>query len=318
MGTRIIKRILMTIPTIFIISLVLFALFKWMPSDPVALSMPSYVKADQYELVYEQTKENMGFNDTLPQQYANWIKQMTLGDMGTSLIYKKPVREVIAQPLKHTLILNGVVFLISFGIALALGMYSGLHPHKKADRIWQNVTLLGMSIPSFFLSILLIYIFSFQLHLFPSSGMAGSNASFLEKVRYLCLPVLSMTLLSIAGTYRYIRASMIEIFQSEYMMAAKARGLSKGQQYYHALRNALVPLISIAMNDISTLFFGSVLIESIFAYDGIGRVLLQALQRRDFMLVIALNMIYALVYIVCNFLADILYTIVDPRVAHHE
>lgn len=309
-----IKRIISILPTMFLISICMFSLMKMMPQDPVALSMPSYVKPAQYEIVYEQVKEDLGLNDTLIVQYCRWMRNTMQGDLGTSIMYKKPVVEVIAKPLFHTFLLNGIVLIIAFAISLFGGLHSALKVHQRADHIWSGISLLGMSIPSFFIALLLIYIFAFQLHLFPSSGMPLSTASIGEWFRYLCLPIASMVLLEVSGNLRYLRNSILEVLQSEYMVAAKARGLSKQRLWMHAIRNCMMPIITLWMSSISTLLMGSVLIENIFAYDGIGRVLLNALEHRDFMLAIALNFIYALLYVICNFIADLLYARYDARV----
>lgn len=308
------KRILSFIPTMFMISLFLFGLMKMMPQDPVALSMPSYVKPAQYERVYAQVEEKLGLHESLPMQYVKWIGNMMHGDLGTSLIYKKPVIDVIGKPLRNTFLLNSIVLLVSTIIALCSGIYSAVHPHSIWNRLFHGLTLVGMSVPSFFIALLLIYVGSFVFQLFPSGGMPLYGASLWDWIVSLCLPVCSLAILNISGTFRYIYSSMVDVLSQDYIKAVKARGLPAIRVLYHALRNCLLPLITLFMSQISTLLFGSVLIENIFAFDGIGRVLLQALERRDFMLAIALNIVYALLYLVCNFISDLLYAWADPRV----
>lgn len=308
------KRAMSLLPTMFIISLFLFGLMKLMPQDPVALSMPSYVKPAQYERVYAQVEKKLGLDASIGVQYVKWLSNMARGDFGTSIIYKKPVLDVIAKPLRNTFLLNSIVFLVSTCVALGSGIYSSYHPHSLWDRIFQGFSLLGMSVPSFFIALLLIYGGAFLLQIVPSGGMPLSGASLWDWLRALCLPVCSLAILNIAGTYRYVRSSMLEILAQDYIKAARARGLTSARIAYHALRNCLLPLLTIFMSQVSTLLFGSVLIENIFAFDGIGKVLLLALQRRDFMLAIALNIVYALLYLLCNFISDLLYAWVDPRV----
>lgn len=285
-----------------------------MPQDPVALSMPSYVKPAQYERVYAQVEEKLGLQESIPTQYIKWIRNMLQGDFGTSIVYKKPVIDVIRKPLQNTFLLNSIVLLVSTSVALCSGIYSAYRPRSTLDRIFQGCSLLGMSIPSFFIALLLIYVGSFLLQIFPSGGMPMHGASGKDWLLSLCLPVCSLAILHIAGCYRYVRNSMIEVLSQDYIRAAKARGLSAPRILYHALRNCMIPLITIFMSQMSTLLFGSVLIENIFAFDGIGRVLFMALQRRDFMLAIALNIAYAALYLICNFIADVLYAWADPRV----
>lgn len=309
-----IKRLLMMLVTLWMISILMFTLMKLMPQDPVALAMPSYVKITQKQAVYDQLKEDMGLNDSILVQYTRWISRSLQGDLGTSLTYKKPVSDVIAQPLINTFRLNGMVMLVSMIIALLSGVFSAYHKDSLFDRILSSVTLFGMSIPGFFLALLMIYIFSFQLHWLPTGGTWQSYQSLSSNLLTMVLPVMTLSFLSFTSMHRFIRNQLIEVLQQEYMIACKARGLSKFQLFLHAFRGASLPLITLLMNEVSLLLVGSVLIEYIFAYDGIGRVLLTALNRRDYMLVIALNFLYAILYLLCNFIADILYVWADPRV----
>lgn len=316
MKSYLIKRIVSMAFTLWMISMVMFLLVKLMPQDPVALAMPSHVKVAQRQIVYDQLKEEMGLNDSLVVQYGKWLGRTLRGDFGTSLTYKKPVKDVIKQPLINTLRLNIMVFLLSFLIALVGGVYSALHKGKKIDRIWQSITLFGMSVPGYFLALIIIYVFAFRFHLFPSSGTWISSQSLIENLRVMVLPVATLTLLSFCTMERYIRDHMILVLEQEYMSACMARGVHGVRLMLHGLRGALLPFITLWMNELSMLLVGSVFIEYIFAYDGIGRILLEALNRRDYMLVIALNFLYALIYLLMNFIDDLLYGIADPRVKH--
>lgn len=310
----IIRRIILMLVTLWVISILMFSLMKLMPQDPVALAMPSYVKITQKEAVYEQLKEEMGLNDSVIVQYTRWLSRTIRGDLGTSLTYKKPVNSVIAQPLMNTFRLNACVLIVSILLALFTGIMSALYEDSMLDRFLQSITLFGISIPGFFLALILIYVFAFQLHLLPSGGTWLSYASFGDNLKTMVLPVMTLSLLSFASIHRFFRDTLIEVFHQEYITACIARGLSKTRILLHALRGAALPLITLLMNEVSMLFIGSVLIEYVFAYDGIGRVLLTALNRRDYMLVIALNFLYAILYLACNLIADILYGFADPRV----
>lgn len=314
MKEYLIKRMGSMLLTLWVISMIMFSLVKLMPQDPIALSLPSHVKMTQRQIIYDKLKEEMGMNDPLAIQYVKWLGRTIRGDLGTSLTYKKPVKEVIKQPLINTLRLNLTVFVISFLIALLGGVYSALNKGKLIDRIWQSLTLFGMSVPGFFLALIMIYVFAFHFHWFPSFGTWISTHSFMENFRVMVLPVTTLTLLSFCTMERYIRDHMIVVMEQEYITACIARGVHGIRLMIHGLKGALPPLITLWMNEISTLLVGSVLVEYVFAYDGIGRVLLEALNRRDYMLVIALNLIYALMYLITNVIADVLYCIADPRV----
>ncbi len=310
-----IKRIFSLIPVIFAISIVLFGLNKLMPGDPVAMMIPTNTRPDQYELVYAAIEENLGLDKPVPVQYVNWVRNIAQGELGYSTTYNKPVKDVLAEPLKNTVILNGFVLLFSLTISIFAGIWSAIKRGKFIDQFWQVFSLIGMSMPSFFIGLCLISIFAFKLKWVPSNGMPTDLTDLVAWARYLVLPVATLTIMSLAGTIRYVRNAMLDALSQDYIRTARSKGLSeKVVIYSHAFRNALIPIITVVIAQIGALFSGSMVAEQIFSWNGLGRVLVTALNRRDSMTVIALNMFYAIIYLVSNFVCDLAYALVDPRI----
>lgn len=310
-----IKRILSLIPVIFAISVILFGLNKLMPGDPVALMIPTNTRPEQYEAAYREIEKDLGLDKSIPVQYVSWVKNIAKGELGTSTTYNKPVKEVIGSPLKNTVIMNVFVLFFSLTISILAGIQSAIKKGKFIDQFWQVFSLFGMSVPSFFIGLCLIYLLSFKLHLLPSGGMPIDSGNILQWARYLALPVFTLTIMSLASTIRYVRNAMLEALGQDFIRTARSKGLSeKVVVYSHAFRNALIPVVTVVIASIGTLFSGAVIIETVFAWDGLGRILITALNRRDGMLVIALNMFFAVVYLISNFICDLTYALVDPRI----
>lgn len=310
-----IKRILSLIPVIFAISLVLFGLIKLMPGDQVSMMIPPNTKPEQRELVYAQIEKRLGLDKPLPVQYVNWVKDVSHGDLGYSSMYNKPVKDVIADPMKNTIIMNFFVLLFSLTISILAGIRSAIHKGSFTDQFWQLFSLIGQSVPSFFIGLCLIFILAFRLKLVPSGGMPLDKGDLVAWARYLVLPVTTLTIMSLAGTIRYVRNAMLDALSQDYIRTARSKGLSeKVVIYSHAFRNALIPVVTIVIGSIGSLFSGSMITEQVFTWDGLGRVLIQGLNRRDLMLVISMNMFYAVIYLVSNFICDLTYALVDPRI----
>lgn len=310
-----IKRIFSLIPVIFAISVILFSLVKLMPGDQAAMMIPPTTRPDQYEIVYKQYQEKLGLNKPVIMQYASWVKNSVSGDLGYSSKYKKPVSEAIAKPFKNTVILNFFVLFMSLIISIFAGIRSAIKKGSFIDQFWQLFSLIGMSIPSFFTALCLIFFFAFHLGWLPSGGMPSDSGSIIQWIRYLVLPVTTLTVMNLASTIRYVRNAMLESLSQDYIRTARSKGLSeKVVIYSHAFRNALIPVVTIVIGSIGGLFSGSMITEQVFAWDGLGKILIESLNYRDFMLVIALNMFYAIVYLATNFLCDLTYALVDPRV----
>ena len=315
------KRILILIPVIICISIILFAIGKMMPGDPVRALLPPTLKPDQYEIAYANMYARLGLDKSLPEQYFRWIYNMViLGDMGWSSMNNRPVAEVVQTPLRNTLILNIFVNILYLAIALPVGIKMATKRGSLFDNAFQVGSLITWSIPTFFLALVLVFFFSVRLGWFPMGGMPntymlGTFDSIAEWARYLVLPIITLTIVSLAGALRYIRNAMIDALSQDYIRTARSKGLSeKVVIYSHALRNAMIPISTIIVSTLFSLFAGAALTESVFAYNGIGRLLLRAVNQRDTMLIQTMNLFFAVISIVSVLAADIIYGLVDPRI----
>ncbi|NLA78591.1 MAG: ABC transporter permease [Erysipelothrix sp.] len=317
----IVKRILSLIPVVFIISLVLFGMFKLMPGDPVLMMMPTTLKTEtQRQQMYDVYAKRLGLDKSIPEQYVAWVVNTTKGDFGYSSTYNRPVADVLKEPLKNSIALNVFSLFFSFMISIPVGIKSAVKRHSFFDSFWQVFSLVGLSIPTFFIGLGLIFFIAIKLRLLPAGGMPfmldKSSATYLLAWgRYLILPVATLTIGDLAGTIRYVRNAMLDIIGRDYIRTARSKGLGeKVVIYSHAFRNALIPVTTLVSGSLVALFGGAAITETIFAWNGIGNVLIQALNSRDYMVVLTMNMFYAILSLIANLIMDIGYALVDPRV----
>lgn len=313
------RRLVSLIPVMIIISIMLFGMFKIMPGDPVLASIPDGLRPEQVEIWKEQKTIEYGFDKSLPEQYVRWVGKIAQGDLGQSTQLKRPVSMVIKEPLKNSIVLNLVSIALSFIIAIPVGIKSAVKRGSSFDNFWQVFTLVGLSVPTFFIAMILIYTLAIKLGLLPLGGMpsgGGFNLRYILKyTRHLILPMATLTIGSLAGTTRYVRNAMIDVLNQDYIRTARSKGLSsKVVIYRHAFRNALIPIVTLVAGSLVTVFGGSMITETIFAFNGIGYILFNALNTRDFMIVLAMNLFYAFLALFANLLMDLGYAAVDPRV----
>jgi peptide/nickel transport system permease protein len=315
------KRFMSLIPVMFIISVMLFGLFKSMPGDPVKLMIPAGIKSEvQRQMIYDQKVQQLGLDKSLPEQYVRWIINTASGDFGTSTSFNKPVVDVISTPLQNSIKLNVFVVVLSFLISIPVGIKSAVKRHSLFDSFWQVFSLVGLSMPVFFIGLLLIFAIAINLRLLPAGGMPFRfDGNFindtLQWAKYMTLPVITLTIGNLAGTIRYVRNAMIEVISKDFIRTARSKGLSeKVIIYSHAFRNALIPVVTLVAGSLVGLFGGAAITETIFAWNGIGYVLIQALNSRDYMVVLTMNLFYAVLSLTANILMDIGYALVDPRI----
>ena len=297
------KRIMSLIPVVIIISVLLFGLVKTMPGDPVYALMPPEINDPaEYERIYAEIKTSLGLDKSLAEQYVLWIGRTLSGDLGQSTLFSRPVVDVIKTPMKNTVLLNIVSTLLSFIISIIVGIKSAVKRGKLYDKSWQVFSLVGMSLPTMLISILLIYVFSIKLGWFPIGGMPsvpddGSLGYYAVFSRYLVLPIVTLTIGSFASTIRYVRNAMIDVLNSDYIRTARAKGL-----------------VTVVAGSFAGIFGGASITEKIFSFNGIGTVLINSVTNRDYYLILALNLFYAVLSLVSNVIMDICYALVDPRV----
>jgi len=292
-----------------------------MPGDPVRAMLPNTLKAEQYQAAYAAMHARLGLDKSPPEQYLRWIYNMLIKrDFGYSTMFNKPVTQAIGQPLANTIILNIFVNIFYLMIALPVGIRMATKRGSPFDHGMQVFSLVTYSVPSFFLALTLIFIFGCTLRLLPMGGMP--NSSLLSGVplliswaRHLVLPVLTLTIISLAGAMRYVRNTMIDALSQDYIRTARSKGLSeKVVIYSHAFRNALIPISTIIVFTIFSLLGGAAITESVFQYNGIGKLIVTAVNQRDTMMVVSMTVIFAFVDVIAVLVADIIYGLVDPRI----
>lgn len=323
-GRYLLKRLFYIVFVFFIISILMFAIYKSMPGDPVDIMLgdsKTSMKPDAYQVLYDQTFQRLGLDKPLPVQYLSWMGNMLTGNFGYSTQYKKEVIQIISSPMTNTILLNVFTMIVVFLISIPLGIVTAVRKNGVFDKVVQVLTIVGYSIPQFIIALLAIFIFAVKIPIFPISGVktagldAGGMQGILDMAWHMVLPVLVMSVSGIGGITRYVRASMIDVLRMDYIKTARAKGLrEKTVIYIHAFRNALIPVVTITTWWIIGLFGGSIVIESVFLWPGLGKMLIDSLMQRDFAVVLTMQMFYVVLSLAGNVLMDIAYTLVDPRV----
>ena len=323
MRTYALRRILQTIPILFIISILLFLMVRAAPGGPLTAARrnPNITK-EQLELL----EEKLGLNDPLPVQYGRWLNDMFTGNMGESIKFHRPVSEMIGERIPNTLILVGASFLLTLLLAIPIGVLSARKPYSFFDYAMTTVTFIGQSIPVYWLGLGLIVIFYVTLKnpitgnpLFPVGGMNtyGKESDLLDTIWHLVLPVTALSLGWIAWYSRFLRSSMLDVLHEDYIRTAHAKGLRASLVHYkHALSNAILPLITLVALDLPSLFAGALFVETIFSWPGMGRLFWDAAKGRDYPVLLSVVMITAVLIIVCNILADLAYGWLNPQVKY--
>jgi len=317
----IVKRILILIPVVICISVILFAISKFMPGDQVRAMLPQALKAEQYQIAYDAMYRRLGLDKSIFEQYFRWMYNLiVLHDLGYSSMMNREVALVVAEPLKNTIVLNIFINILYLAIAVPIGIKCAIKRGSAFDNGWQVFSLVTYSVPSFFLALTLIFIFGVRLGLLPMGGMPNTfmldfKGNLIAWTRHLILPVVTLTIISVASAIRYVRNAMIDALSQDYIRTARSKGLAeKVVIYSHAFRNALIPISTIIVFTIFSLFGGAAITESVFQYNGIGRLLLNAVTMRDRMVIITMNLFFAVVNVTAVLVADIIYGLVDPRI----
>lgn len=312
MGKYILKRILIAIPVLIGITLIDYAIMCLAGSPLEMLKGPRISDAAL------QAKEiAAGLDKPLIVQYFVWLWQLLQGNLGYSMKSYEPVGVMIGSHIGPTLLLMGVSLTLSLLIAVPAGIYSAVKQYSKGDYAVVTASFIGSSIPSFFLALILIYIFTVKLGILPSGGMntLGMDGSVADTIRHMVLPV-TVLAVSLAGSnIRYIRSSFLEILQQDYLRTARAKGIGyKRVIWKHAMRNALLPIVTVIGMQIPMLFGGAVIIEQVFSWPGLGLMTMTAIMGRDYPVIMGVCLLSAVVVLVSNLITDILYALVDPTI----
>lgn len=319
MGQYILRRLAISLPVLIGITIVTFIIINLAPGDPVNAMISPEVAAELGPEWLEGQRRALGLDQPLPVRYVLWVGQLAQGNLGFSYQDRQPITDKIAERVMPTLRLMLTVQVFALAVALPIGILSALRQYSWIDYVATIFGFTAIAIPSFFLALAGIYVFAVKLKWVPTAGMAtiGAPPSFLDAVHHLILPAVVLGLAQAAPIIRYTRSSMLETVRQDYVRTARAKGLSERIVVSgHALRNALIPLITVIALTLPQLLGGAVIIEQVFSWPGMGTLAIAAVRGRDYPTIMAINLIGATAILVSNLLADVLYAWVDPRVKY--
>ena len=304
------RRLTALMVTLLVASLLIFLLLEILPGDPAAVILGVGAQEDTLRAL----RAELGLDLPAPVRYLNWLGEVLQGDLGRSYTYDTPVQELLLNRVELSLPLALLAILLSTGIAIPLGVFAASRHRKVADTGIMGFAQLGVAVPNFWFAILLILLFSVKLGWFSAGGFAGWDAGWFPAFKSLVLPAVALALPQAAILARVTRSSVLETVQEDYIRTARAKGLSRSQALWrHAVRNALIPVVTVLGLQLSFLLAGTIIIENVFYLPGVGRLLFQAIAQRDLMVVKNLVLVLAATVVLINFLVDLLYAVLDPR-----
>lgn len=328
MTKYVVRRLLAAVPLVLGIATIIFFVLNLAPGDPVSF----YASPNVPPEVVDQVRRNLGLDEPLHVRYVKWLGGFLTGDFGVSFVRGRPVSELIVEILPNTLVLSGAALALAFVGGIVIGVVQAVRQYSSLDSILTVAALFFYSMPSFWLALMLILLFSLGARTwgwpiaFPASGMVSVDHAFMgpweqlrDRAMHLALPSVSLALVLAAGIARYMRGSMLEVVRQDYIRTAWAKGLSEARVIFkHALRNAFIPVVTLLGLYLPFLFSGTVFIETIFSWPGMGRLVVDAIGQRDYPVVMAGSFVFAVMVVAGNLLADVLYAVIDPRIRYDE
>jgi peptide/nickel transport system permease protein len=319
MGTYVLRRLAISVPVLLGITLSVYVIISLAPGDPVdALINPEAVAALGPDF-REQQREALGLNQPILVRYGIWLKELARGNLGYSYADRQSIATKIGERLWPTLALMGTALVLAVVIAVPIGVLSAIRQYSLIDYTATVLGFAAISVPSFFLGLAAIYVFALKIPILPAAGMetVGQPESLPDVVWHLVLPALVLGLAEAAPLIRYTRSSMLEVIRQDYVRVARSKGLREVTVIYeHALRNALIPLVTVIALGLPRLLGGAVIVEAVFAWPGMGTLALTAVQGRDYPVIMAINLISAVTIVFSNLLADVIYAVIDPRIKY--
>ena len=312
MRKYIFRRILSIIPVLWLVSIIVFALIHLVPGDPVLVILGSSAETEQIELM----RHRLGLDQNIVLQYWNWATALLKGDLGTSIISDEPVARLIWERLPVTISVAAAALLLSLAISLPTGIIAALKHNTYTDYIFMALVILAVSVPSFWLALLMMMLFSAQLKLLPMMGWVSIFDDFWKGIQYLILPATSLAFILAALVARMTRSSMLEVLREDFIVTALAKGTPKRFIIFkHALKNAFAPVLTIIGFQVGFLLGGTVVIEDIYSIPGIGRLIFSAITNRDYPVVQGCILMVTALYVFINATVDVAYAYFDPRVS---
>jgi peptide/nickel transport system permease protein len=311
----IIKRLIQMIPTLFVVAMIVFVVTRVIPGDPAAVMLGPQASVE----AVQDLRVQLGLDQSLPEQLFRYLGQLVRGDFGTSFYYNESVVGLILERFPNTLLLTIVSIILAILVGIPIGVFSATKQYSAFDYLGMIFALIGVSMPIFWLGMMLVLFFSVNLGWLPAIGMGDLSMGWWDFVSHLILPCVCLATIPAATFARITRSSMLEVVRQEYIKTARAKGLNEMKVIWkHAFKNALPPMITVLGIQISMLLSGAILTETIFSWPGMGKLVVDAIEKRDYGLVQGSVMFIALLYVVTNLIVDLLYMVVNPKVAAHN
>lgn len=315
MTQYIIRRLLIAIPILFGVTVINYFIIQMAPGSPADLYIDATSTPEQIAMI----RQRMGLDQPIIVQYGKWLWQVLQGNLGVSYSSGKSVAVLLASRIGPTLLLMVTALVVAYAVAIPLGIVAARHRNGVADYGIVGGAFVGISVPHFFLGLLLIFVFAVTLKWLPTGSLytLGSGGGFVDRLLHLILPVVVLATGIAGNMVRYVRASMIDVFSQDYIRTARAKGLSpRSVVYKHTLRNALNPIITVAGIDVANLIGGAIVTEQVFQWPGLGQLTITAISTRDYPVLMGINLLAAVAVVLANLLADIGYAIADPRIKY--
>ncbi len=310
-----IRRLLISVVVLLVVSILLFLLLQLSPGDPIDIYLDPLSFQGDRDAARAAISKRLGLDKPLTIQYFLWLREALTGNLGFSYTTGRPVVAVLGERLQNTVALVVPALLISLLIGVLGGVWAALRHNKTTDFVLSALSIVGLSVPPFFLALAGIFLFGLKWRLLPTAGMNGTPPSIWEGLRHLVMPALILGTLGAASFQRWTRSSMLDVLGQDFMVTARSKGLSGGRVIWrHAVHNALIPIITIVAMQIPMLLGGAVIIEQVFSWPGMGRFAIDSITNRDYPSLMGFVMVIAIIVIISNFVADVLYSIVDPRI----
>ena len=311
----ILKRILQSIPTLLIVVTVTFILTRMIPGNPARSLLGPQASPD----AIEELEEEMGLNKSKGEQYVDYMFNVLKGDFGKSYVYNKSVTSLIAERIPNTLVITLTSLVIALIIGLAIGVFSALHQYSILDYVFMILALVGVSMPIFWLGMMLVMTFSVNLGWFPALGMGDMSQGLGNFISHMILPCFCLATIPTATFARITRSSMLEVVNNDSIKSLRARGIKESVVIWkHALKNALPPIVTVLGLQLAQAFTGAILTESIFSWPGMGTMIVSAIDNRDYQLIQGTVLFIAVVFVVVNLLVDVVYMLINPRVSYES